>query len=173
MELGQVSGAWNTTTAPSANLSTNAPSLGTLVANVDANPSQIAGTITLDVTALVRGWADGSISNDGLTFTSNQNISQAAYFSNATIEISTEGPAALACFDQVRILTESSLQFLPGDDMVFLIGDVNRDGVVNFLDISPFIGVLSSTEYQFEADINQDNVVNFLDISPFIGLLAS
>ena len=57
--------------------------------------------------------------------------------------------------------------------MVFLIGDVNRDGVVNFLDISPFIGVLSSTEYQFEADINQDNVVNFLDISPFIGLLAS
>ena len=171
--LGQVSGAWNTTTAPSANLSTNAPSLGTLVEDVHENPNQIAGTITLDITALVRGWADGSISNDGLTFTGNQNIPQAAYFSNATIEISTEGAAALACFDQVRILTESSLQFVPGEDMVFLIGDVNRDGVVNFLDISPFIGVLSSTEYQFEADINQDNVVNFLDISPFIGLLAS
>lgn len=53
-----------------------------------------------------------------------------------------------------------------------LIGDVNQDGVVDFLDISPFISVLSSGGFQAEADINGDAAVDFLDISPFVGLLA-
>ena len=54
-----------------------------------------------------------------------------------------------------------------------LIGDVNLDGMINFLDISPFIGVLSMTEFQAEADINEDGEVNFSDISPFIILLST
>ena len=54
----------------------------------------------------------------------------------------------------------------------FLLGDVNRDGFANFLDISPFIAVLSSSEFQEEADINLDGAANFLDISPFISLLS-
>ena len=54
-----------------------------------------------------------------------------------------------------------------------LIGDVNTDGVVNFLDIAPFIGVLSTPgSFQAEADINEDGVVSFLDIASFIGVLA-
>ena len=53
-----------------------------------------------------------------------------------------------------------------------LLGDVNLDGVVNFLDISPFISLLSGGGFQTEADINEDEVVNFLDISPFIGILS-
>ena len=56
---------------------------------------------------------------------------------------------------------------------VGIIGDVNTDGIVNFLDIAPFIGVLSMIDvFQFEADTNQDGLVNFLDIAPFIGVLA-
>ena len=55
----------------------------------------------------------------------------------------------------------------------FLLGDVNRDSVVNFLDISPFISVLSINGDQAEADINEDGVVDFLDIAPFILLLSS
>ena len=54
-----------------------------------------------------------------------------------------------------------------------LLGDVNRDGAVNFLDLSAFIAVLSAGEFQIEADVNQDGVVNFLDIAPFISLLTS
>ena len=54
-----------------------------------------------------------------------------------------------------------------------LLGDVNMDGAVDFLDISPFIASLSAAGTQPEADINQDSVVDFLDISPFILLLAS
>ena len=54
----------------------------------------------------------------------------------------------------------------------FLLADVNQDGVVDFLDIGPFITVLTSGEYFLEADVNQDGVVDFLDIGPFISELT-
>ena len=54
-----------------------------------------------------------------------------------------------------------------------LLGDVNLDGMVNFLDISPFILRLSNQEFQAEADLNQDGAVSFLDISPFIMALTA
>ena len=54
----------------------------------------------------------------------------------------------------------------------FEAGDVNRDGSVNFLDISPFISVLSTGDFQAEADVNQSGAVDFLDISPFIEILV-
>ena len=54
-----------------------------------------------------------------------------------------------------------------------LLGDCNLDGVVNFLDISPFIGLLSGSDYLAQADTNEDGVVDFLDISSFISLLSS
>ena len=57
-------------------------------------------------------------------------------------------------------------------EVPILLGDVNQDGVVNFSDISPFIGVLSFQAFQAEADIDQNGVVDFLDISPFIGILT-
>ena len=54
-----------------------------------------------------------------------------------------------------------------------LLGDVNKDGVVDFLDISPFISVLSTGGFQNEADIDSSGTVDLLDISPFIVLLSS
>lgn len=54
-----------------------------------------------------------------------------------------------------------------------LLGDVNRDGVVNFLDIAPFINLLANPNvFQEEGDLNEDGEINFLDISPFIQVLA-
>ena len=53
-----------------------------------------------------------------------------------------------------------------------LLGDVNLDGVVDFLDISPFILALSTGSVQAEADIDQNSVVDFLDIGPFILILS-
>ena len=55
----------------------------------------------------------------------------------------------------------------------FPLGDCNLDGAVDFLDISPFISLLTVGEYFEQADVNQDGSVNFLDISPFIALLSS
>ena len=54
---------------------------------------------------------------------------------------------------------------------VFTPGDVNGDGLVNLLDVPPFVELLSSTQYQVEADINRDGIVNLLDVGPFIELL--
>ena len=54
-----------------------------------------------------------------------------------------------------------------------LLGDVNLDGVVDFLDIAPFIAVLTNLEFQAEADVDLSLVVDFLDIAPFIAILNS
>ena len=54
-----------------------------------------------------------------------------------------------------------------------LLGDVNLDTEVNFLDISPFIAVLSTGGFQNEADLDQNGLVDFLDIAPFITALSS
>ena len=53
-----------------------------------------------------------------------------------------------------------------------LLGDANCDGEVNFLDIAPFIALLSSGEFKAQADVNLDGEVTFLDISPFISILS-
>lgn len=66
-------------------------------------------------------------------------------------------------FDNVEVNSEPAS---------FGLGDVNRDGMVNFFDISPFISLLSSGTFQVEADANEDGLVNFFDINSFIGLLS-
>lgn len=53
-----------------------------------------------------------------------------------------------------------------------VLGDVNLDGVVNLLDVQPFVNLLVSGGYQIQADINQDGVVNLLDVAPFVDLLT-
>ena len=55
----------------------------------------------------------------------------------------------------------------------FVLGDVDLSGAVDFLDIGPFIELLSSNGFQDEADIDRSGVVDFLDIGPFIGLLSN
>ena len=52
------------------------------------------------------------------------------------------------------------------------LGDINLDGAVNFLDIAPFIAILSNSSFQVEADINKSGAVDFFDISPFIAVLS-
>ena len=49
-----------------------------------------------------------------------------------------------------------------------LLGDVNLDEEVNFLDIGPFIRLLASGSFQVEADFTGNGRVDFLDISQFI-----
>ena len=53
-----------------------------------------------------------------------------------------------------------------------VIGDVNRDGSVDLLDVAPFVELLSNNDFQPEADVNQDGVVNLLDVAPFVDLLS-
>ena len=57
-------------------------------------------------------------------------------------------------------------------DVVVLLGDVNLDGVVNLLDVAPFVELLTNGSFQAEADTNQDGVVNLLDVQPFVDILS-
>ena len=68
------------------------------------------------------------------------------------------------------IVSEVTLEATTG--MVTVKGDVDRNGVVDFLDIQPFITVLATGGNQAEADVDCNGVVDFLDIQPFIGILA-
>ena len=70
---------------------------------------------------------------------------------------------------------QQTLQLIVNYDVVdaaVLLGDVNQDGNVSFLDISPFIAILSVGDYLAEADVNEDGMVNFADIGSFIELLS-
>lgn len=53
-----------------------------------------------------------------------------------------------------------------------VVGDVDGNGLINLLDVAPFVAVLSSGVYQDEADINRDGAVNLLDVNPFVSLLS-
>ena len=57
------------------------------------------------------------------------------------------------------------------DACVTILGDVNLDQAVTLLDVSPFIALLNSSEFQLEADMNLDGVVDLLDVSLFVDLL--
>lgn len=53
-----------------------------------------------------------------------------------------------------------------------LLGDINLDGVVDGLDIDPFVTLLTSGGFQAQGDLNSDGVVDGLDIDPFVSVLT-
>ena len=54
----------------------------------------------------------------------------------------------------------------------FLIGDVNCDGELNLLDVTPFVEAVSNGVLDPKADMNQDGADNLLDVVPFIDAIA-
>ena len=54
----------------------------------------------------------------------------------------------------------------------FMPGDLNEDGVVSLLDVSPFVEALTSGETLCQADINGDGLVDLLDVGPFVELIS-
>ena len=92
------------------------------------------------------------------------------------------GPNGSALFNSATIdgVAATSIEFSSvsfGADIFHSIplrGDVNRDGVIDFLDITTFVTLLnfSPNGFRAEADIHVDGVVNFLDIMPFVDVLT-
>ena len=52
------------------------------------------------------------------------------------------------------------------------LGDINQDGLVNLLDVTPFVSVVESGEYNVFADVNCDGLVNLLDVNAFVALMT-
>ncbi len=57
-------------------------------------------------------------------------------------------------------------------ELRFLLGDANEDGVVDLLDVSPFIELLVSSAYNALIDTNCDGTNDLLDVQPFVDLLV-
>ena len=102
------------------------------------------------------------------------------YFS--TLEASEwEGDLAAALANVVSISVElESNADVPAETNGFdnfricrpILGDVNCDGVINLLDVEPFVNAVTNGNFVFKADINGDGAVNLLDVSPFVNLLS-
>ena len=53
-----------------------------------------------------------------------------------------------------------------------ILGDADENRVVDFGDIAPFIQLLQTGDFLNQADVNRDGRVTFLDILPFIEVLS-
>ena len=85
----------------------------------------------------------------------------------------TQGRIALHYFNLFMNVNGDSIQI---DSFEFsggklLLGDVNCDGVVDLLDVSPFVDAITTGTFSAKADLNEDGSVDLLDVAPFITLL--
>ena len=143
-----------------ANLSNRDPN-GDLGGVVDATGDFVIGTFVADASG---------IQTFSCSATRGVNLPQDQFIVGESIDISANKPAGanVASTTQINAL---QLRNLSVGDVV--LGDANCDGIVNFLDISPFIQLLTNGPFKAEADINESGTVDFLDIAPFIGILSA
>ena len=97
--------------------------------------------------------------------------------SPASLYSLTEPTGAVVSFSDVMVGPGTgpvvlAIMALPPEIEPVVLGDLDGNRIVNFLDISPFIMRLTTGTFQAEADIDQNGQVNFLDISPFIMILV-
>ena len=54
----------------------------------------------------------------------------------------------------------------------FEVGDVNMDGIIDLLDVGPFVNSITTGVFQCEADVDGSGAVDLLDVGPFVDLLT-
>ena len=144
------------------------------VGGTDSWNSMIVGTTWLGAEVIAsHGTGTGIVESDGEHFA--ENLMSPRITDGVLQEIVLDPNLTVGTrkgLTQLDLAVLRDLGFQTNDFDPILLGDVNLDGFVNFLDISPFISVLSAGGTLAEADVNQDGAVNFLDISPFIGVLV-
>ena len=151
------------------------PAGGTI--NVDCDASLTTGEVTLDASGSINfnsTWS-GSLTNTAFSGSDWQNLLSSA--ANGTRTLDGNDITSGTAFDGS---VDGEFQITNGGQTLSIVnpaekasgvlkGDVNMDGEVTFLDISPFILALSLPDNApAEADCNCDGIVSFLDISPFI-----
>ncbi len=143
------------------------PSLIEQAAATGVSGFSTGGTTGPEVFGITDGFIDLDVTDDG------QYLYQLAGLSGSISAYAIEDDASLS---PIQNLTG----FLPEIDTQGLVtftksrlGDINDDGNVNFADITPFVRLLSTGDYDHKADINVDGAVSFLDIAGFVRLLSS
>ena len=99
----------------------------------------------------------------------------------STTGVSNFGTGTSTDIAEVRITSNGATFGMYFDNLVAegvvdvpacLLGDVNVSGTVDFLDIAPFIAVLTGGVFRCEADVDESGTVDFSDIAPFIAILS-
>ncbi len=123
-------------------------------ANLDGRVSFLDIEIVASNMGLPGSWADGDFNNDEVVDAADLAIIEQHYAPHPVDEQLT--------FEEAKLTA----------GIVVLRGDVDSNGVVNFLDIPPFIALLTSGGFQSEADADESGAVDFLDIPRFIAILT-
>ena len=125
------------------------------------------------------------VDSDEAVYTYRNNVLRLYESAGFTEVDSVSLPGASNTFRQLILTGPNRLSFLGTDGSVghiknipatyipgILLGDVNRDGAIDLLDVGPFIDRIVDGQYQTEADLNADCEVNLLDVALFIDLLT-
>ena len=104
--------------------------------------------------ATAQGWVDNGLA--GLALTVIDNGDDRSRFNMSFV------PAPPA--ESLTVIT-----FTLGGD--FILGDINGDGVVDLLDVGPFVDELLNGGSNPAADIDGNGVIDLLDVGPFVDLL--
>ena len=124
------------------------------------NGFSASADLTFDTTAT----PDGAAAANSLTVDLTSPLLEGQLLQFGFRITSSDGEGSAVDYDDVRLTVNPT--------NAILVGDVNLDSEVDFLDIGPFIALLSSGGFQDEADIDGSGVVDFLDIGPFVNLLS-
>ena len=108
--------------------------------------------------------ADGALATNSLTLDLTNPLLEGQILQFGFRNTASGFNGSAVDYDNVQLLVSST--------PVCLLGDVDLSGAVNFLDITPFISVLSGGTFQCEADVDESGEVDFADISAFLSILS-
>ena len=121
---------------------------------------------SIDVTTIVNTWINEPATNLGFRIQLDDNLNDGiGIFDGSAIEIND-------VFGGNLPTPTSYIPIQLAMELGFLLGDVNCDGVVNLLDVGPFVDAISSGIFNPKADINGDGTVDLLDVNPFVNILT-
>ena len=149
----------------------------TVIQNIARTAFDVSGSANLIFTG-----ESPEFTSDSINLSSNWTGSVTTLTPNGG-RLNLGGPSGTALFNVATIegvvASSDDIDSVETDDSIIhtlavtlLLGDVNLDRTVDFLDIVPFIDVVTGGGDQAEADINGDGAVDFLDIVPFIDILT-
>ena len=123
-------------------------------------------------TTFVDGPSDYSIGGSGLASVIQNMVDGVIPNNGFLLKGEPEGVLGSAARVSTREGGSAAKLVVSYTDPNFLLGDVNGDGVVNLLDVAPFVDILVGGGFACEADLNQDGLIDLLDVAPFIDLLS-
>ena len=130
-----------------------------------------AGNVSTDRDGRYNAFQVGFASSQQIVVTLDYDANQPGEYSGAlmidNLDITTQGGVGNGANDGDDLISVSIRVVEP-----LLPGDVNCDGALNLLDVTPFVDQVISDQFSAKADINGDGVVNLLDVAPFVELLS-